>query len=696
MKARFQLGQSGLGEMTMMGKTRDLLGDLVGQGTMKWMLSRRSSIDEELEELRRSQNKWISQLSPFANVIVARCSKILNVSMDELELNFDMEASEMIKGKDCYARNLLEYCCFRAIMISVQTQDYLSDKNFRRLTFDMMLAWEVHSAASQSEVDGESTVGVEAFSRIAPAVAVIADVITGANLFEVLASSTGGRLPFNIYEKYLLALDRIIKRMKVQSESSHLSRQRASRGERVLAMEGTLTTQPVLEHIGMSAWPGRLTLTDHALYFEPLRVLNYDKPKVYDLADDLKQVIKPELTGPWGARLFDKGVMYRSVNLSEAVVIEFPELSGNSRRDYWVAILHEILYTHKFIRKYQLRGLEREETLLRAVLGILRLQVLEELYPTISLKNESVLMFNLTYQLPGGDSILETLAEMAVLREADRAKKLLPQGGTSSMSALSFFSDLVLSPRVSRDGLLVGETVVGELSPLEKAVRDSKKNFKAVKSAQESVDGVKVEGINNNVALMKELLYPVTEFGRFLASVYHWDDSLKTLVFCFVGSYIIYRGWITRVIAIFLLFMAIFMSASHLFGQGRVEEIRVKTPPPMNTMENLLAVQNAVSFVEELAQDGNIILLKFRSLLLAVPPQATNQVIVGLVLGALAMLLLPSKFTLFAAFLELFTRQSPPRKPSTERWMRRLREWWVSIPAAPVALCGEDGDKKRR
>jgi hypothetical protein len=60
---------------------------------------------------------------------------------------------------------------------------------------------------------------------------------------------------------------------------------------------------------------GRLILTDHALYFEALRVVTYDKPKVYELAEDLKQVVKPELTGPWGSRLFDKAVMYKSTTL---------------------------------------------------------------------------------------------------------------------------------------------------------------------------------------------------------------------------------------------------------------------------------------------------------------------------------------------------------------------------------------------
>lgn len=44
--------------------------------------------------------------------------------------------------------------------------------------------------------------------------------------------------------------------MKAQSESSLLSGLRSQRGERVLEVDGTLTTQPVLEHVGISTWPG--------------------------------------------------------------------------------------------------------------------------------------------------------------------------------------------------------------------------------------------------------------------------------------------------------------------------------------------------------------------------------------------------------------------------------------------------------
>lgn len=57
-------------------------------------------------------------------------------------------------------------------------------------------------------------------------------------------------------------------------------------------------------------------------------------------------------------------------------------------------------------------------------------------------------------------------------------------------------------------------------------------------------------------------------------------------------------------------------------NQGKpVDEVKVLAPPPMNTMEQLLAVQNAITQLEQLIQDGNIFLLKLRGLLLSIFPQ---------------------------------------------------------------------------
>ncbi|CAK9138316.1 unnamed protein product [Ilex paraguariensis] len=163
--------------MAMVSKTKNMLEGLVREGSFKWLIKNRSSLAEEFEEMGKSPTagkNWLPELSPIANIIVRRCSKALSES--------------------------------------TQVTGYLEDKKFRRLTFDMMIAWEFPSAVSQPflNTDEDVTVGLEAFSRIAPAVPIIANVIISDNLFEVLTASTGGRLQLTIYEKYLSGLERNI------------------------------------------------------------------------------------------------------------------------------------------------------------------------------------------------------------------------------------------------------------------------------------------------------------------------------------------------------------------------------------------------------------------------------------------------------------------------------------------------------
>ncbi|KAL6545488.1 hypothetical protein OROGR_009362 [Orobanche gracilis] len=153
-------------------------------------------------------------------------------------------------------------------------------------------------------------------------------------------------------------------------------------------------------------------------------------------------------------------------------------------------------------------------------------------------------------------------------------------------------------------------------------------------------------------------------------------------------------------IVLLLIFVVLFMLLNRYCGQGRpVDELKVLAPPAMNTMEQLLAVQSAISQAEELIQDGNIILLKCRALLLSIFPQlivATDRFVVTLLGVALLVAFVPVRCIVLLGFLEIFTRYSPLRRANTERWMRRLRDWWFSIPAAPVILERISDDKKKR
>lgn len=121
-------------------------------------------------------------------------------------------------------------------------------------------------------------------------------------------------------------------------------------------------------------------------------------------------------------------------------------------------------------------------------------------------------MFNLCDQLPGGDLILETLADMSTVRELDRSSNSKPGGGMYSISALDMISNLGFAFGTSSNnsvqaGLAVGEITVGEVTLLERAVKESKNNYEKVAQAQATVDGAKAEGIDTNFAVMKVFGY---------------------------------------------------------------------------------------------------------------------------------------------------------------------------------------------
>lgn len=68
--------------------------------------------------------------------------RILKIPSEELQHRFDIELPESVKRLFTYARNFLEFSSYQALHEVSRHPDYLSDPEFRRLTFEMMLAWE--------------------------------------------------------------------------------------------------------------------------------------------------------------------------------------------------------------------------------------------------------------------------------------------------------------------------------------------------------------------------------------------------------------------------------------------------------------------------------------------------------------------------------------------------------------------------
>ena len=192
----------------------------------------------------------------------------------------------------------------------------------------------------------------------------------------------------------------------------------------------------------------------------------------------------------------------------EPLVFEFPEFTGHARRDYWLAIVREIICTHQFIRKYQLDEAGKSEALSRAILGIARLRAIRDLNHALPSKPEALLTFLTGEELPGGDLIMEAMAQ--TFESGDTSSSSATNGNfvkhrLSAISAAGFGPSKKLSG--SEDAAFpVGEFLIGDLNPVEKAVMHSRDNSKRVELAQSSIEGVKVDGIEVNMAVMKVCL----------------------------------------------------------------------------------------------------------------------------------------------------------------------------------------------
>ncbi|ONK64046.1 uncharacterized protein A4U43_C07F21540 [Asparagus officinalis] len=669
------------------------------------------------------------QLSSIADSVIARCAGLLFLSIEELQQSFRTKFSSHVRWYSTYARNLLEYCCFRALHATSKTPDCLADKKFRLLTYDMMLAWEAPDPESESmlnetssckhqeayeddgslyyisstnmaiQVDNKKTVGLEAFARIAPACPAIADPITVHNLFDALTCCSGGRLHFLIYDKYLKSLNETLKSVKSTTRSRLNSNLRLAEGEIILDVDGFMPTKPILQHIGISTWPGKLILTNHALYFEPLGVVSYNKAIRYDLATDLRQVIKREMTGPWGARLFDKAVMYKSNSLADPIFLEFPQLIGHSRRDYWFAITREVFHVHRFIRKFNLSQIQMAEALSRASLGIFRCRALKEAFHVVPSHFKTTLAFNLAEKLPKGDKILEALYHQLELLctkiNIDASANYSPNEVQRSDSFPVSFYALAKMGFHSLEGenwskeaeLLVADAHVGEICPLQKAVQESLGYSCKAEAARATLDQVKVEDIETNLAVIRELLFPLFESGKRLNFLAGWEDPLKSTMFLLFIFYVIYRGWIGYLLPSTFLSFALIMLWHKIFSKGKqIEAFQITLPPNRNPVELLLALQETISQLETSVQAGCITLLKIRALLFAAFPKTTTKVAFILIGTATILALIPLKYLVFLVFLEAYTREMPLRKANSEKLKRRIKEWWIRVPAAPVQL----------
>lgn len=251
------------------------------------------------------------ELSEAAIVSIEQFSRMNGLTGQKMQKIFKALVPESVYNDP---RNLVEYCCFRFLSRnSAELHPGLKEPAFQRLIFITMLAWEIpirKGKVNRAKLLGKSNfqrqlVGEEAFVRIAPAVSGVADCPTAHNLFKALAGDDKG-ISFSIWSTYISELLKVHEGRKSYQfqEFSHFSK------EKVLCL-GSSRKQPVIKWADNMAWPGKVTLTDRALYFEAVGIVGEKDALRLDLTHKGSRVEKTRV-GPLGSNLFDSAVSVTS------------------------------------------------------------------------------------------------------------------------------------------------------------------------------------------------------------------------------------------------------------------------------------------------------------------------------------------------------------------------------------------------
>ncbi|PWA88634.1 hypothetical protein CTI12_AA118690 [Artemisia annua] len=513
----------------------------------------------------------------------------------------------------------------------------------------------------------------------------VADFVNGRFTFETLTLSTGNRLHFPAYDKFLKEIDKCIKYLQQYATPKNVV---MADDEFILHVEGTASSQRVIRHIGGQSWPGRLTLTNYALYFEGSGIISYDDAIKLDLSKDIKQSVKPAATGPLGAPLFDKAIVFESSELEEEVQIEFPEMTSSTRRDHWLALIKEIMLLHKFLRKFEIKSpLQSWEMHARTILGIIRLHAAREMLRISPPDPKSFLIITLYDELPTGSSVLQELAKS--LKSVDSGH---PCSATSILLNLNVSQ---VSTRHAEIKVGIGDAEIADnkpdnISSLETAVEEVREEAKEINLAKAKEEEIKDEGIGNSAIVLMELVKPLKSVLPWCQDVIQWEKPASTLTVIGFILLVVYKEWVGKALAVFLMWVVSKMIWARRHEVGKKTKFVVCTASDQSTRESIVSAQHGLNTVYTIMQTANISILKIWSILLSNAPKHTDMVIMGMTGCAVVLAVIPVKFLIMASVLVIFATTSKLgkliKRKQKDMGSHKLKGWWDSIPVIPVEI----------
>ncbi|WCJ18260.1 hypothetical protein M5689_000629 [Euphorbia peplus] len=674
-------------------------------------------------------------LSFAAIVSIEQFSRMNGLTGSKMQKIFKASVPEHVYND---ARNLVEYCCFRFLSKdSSVIHPSLKEPAFQQLIFITMLAWEnpyrKGNGSEKASIQGK-LVGEEAFVRIAPAISGVADHSTAHNLFRTLIGGEQG-ISLSLWLTYI---DELLK--VHEGRSSYQTREYPEILEEQILCIGSSRKRPVLKWENNMAWPGKVILTDRALYFEAIDLFRQkdSKPKRFDLTRKGLEVEKTKV-GPLGSGLFDSAVSISSGTKSETWVLEFVNLGSDSRRDVWHAFLTEVVSLHKFIEQFgpedgdqsifQVYGAQKGKAraTASAINSIARLQTLQFMRKLLD-DPVKLVQFSYLQKSPYGNIVYQTLAvnywggplvkksgeaEYQPLRVATPSDKLVEvsnhvfdidgsvylQKWMRSPSWVSTASTNFWKSSSIKKGLVLSKNlVVADMTLVERAATICKEKFQVVEKTQATIDAAMLKGIPSNIDLIKELMLPLAITARNFERLRHWEEPHLTISFLAFAYSIILRNLLSYVFPVMLMVLATGMlTIKGLREQGRLGrsfgKVTIRDQPPSNTIQKIIAVKDAMRDVENYLQNLNVTLLKLRTIVLSGQPQVTTEIAIVLLASASILVIVPFKYVASFLLFDLFTRELEFRRKMVKKFMTLLKERWETVPATPVVVLPFESDE---
>lgn len=509
--------------------------------------------------------------------------------------------------------------------------------------------------------------------------------------------------------------------------------------EQILCV-GSSRKQPVLKWETNMAWPGKLTLTDRALYFEPMGSSQSKGVMRLDISGDYAEV-KRTTVGLFEALQFDSAVSVSSGEKeTKPWVLEFIDLGSDLRRDVWHASISEVIALHKFIREYgpqegdhsifHVYGAHKgkERAMASAISSISRLQALQSIKKLLD-NPLKLVPFSCLQHASYGDIVSQTLALNfwggPLIKKSKEASRPHHQNARSSHEGYAmndhihdvdgsvYLTKWMKSPSWAssnsvsfwrgatiRQGVVLSKNlVVGGTSLVERAATTCRNRSQVVEKTQATIDAATLEGIPNNIDLFKELVFPLMIIAGNFEKLRHWEEPYMTISFLALTYTIIFRNLLFYVFpATMMIAAASMLLLKGLKEQGRLGryfgKVTIRDQPPSNTIQKIMALKNAMRDMENYLQNLNVTLLKVRTIILAGQPQVTKEVSLILLASATVLLIVPFKYILAFLIFDLFTRELEFRREMVLRFSKLLKDRWETVPAAPVTVLPFENDEK--